>query len=95
MFFCRKKDYAANNKKCERKEFNFSDFVRLTIQRVSRLIASDGATFAFAALILKKLRNLPKKWTEKVKNIREKFVINGFLKNMIMFKIGQKLSKNY
>lgn len=94
MFFCRKKECAAN-KKCERKEFNFSDFLRLTIQRVSRLIANDGTTFAFAALILKKLRNLPKKWTEKVKNIRENFVINGFLKNMIVFKIGQKLSKNY
>lgn len=42
MFFCRKKECAANNKKCERKEFNCSDFLRLTIQRVSRLIANDG-----------------------------------------------------
>lgn len=82
-------------KKWERKEFNRSDFLRLTIQRVWRLIANDGTTFAFVALILKKLRNLPKKWTEKAKNVRENFVINGFLKNMIVFKIGQKLSKNY
>lgn len=36
-----------------------------------------------------------KKWTQKVKNIREKFVINGFLRDRVVFKNGQKLSKNY
>lgn len=68
MFFCRKKECAAN-KKCERKEFNFSDFLRLTIQRVSRLIANDGTTFAFAALILKKTA----KFTEKMDRKSEKY----------------------
>lgn len=94
VFFAARKS-GLQTKKCERKEFNCSDFLRLTIQRVSRLIANDGTTFTFVALISKKLRNLPKKWTEKVKNVRENFVTNGFLKNMIVFKIGQKLSKNY
>ena len=69
MFFCRKKDYAANNKKWERKEFNFSDFLRLTIQRVWRLIANDGTTFAFVALILKKTA----KFTEKMDRKSEKY----------------------
>ena len=59
-------------KKCERKEFNFSDFVRLTIPRVWRLIASDGATFAFAALILKKTAKFTEKMDRKSEKIYEK-----------------------
>ena len=56
-------------KKCERKEFNCSDFLRLTILRVSCYIANDGTTFVFVALILKKLR----KFTEKKGSKSEKF----------------------
>lgn len=73
MFFCRKKDYAANNKKCERKEFNCSDFLRLTIQRVSRLIANDGTTFAFAALILKRTAKFTGKMDRKSEKYTRKF----------------------
>lgn len=72
VFFAARKS-VLRTKKCERKEFNCSDSLRLTILRVSRLIANDGTTFAFVALILKKTAKFTEKMDRKSEKRTRKF----------------------